>query len=271
LSVLRQATADQEDDQQPDIEDESLGVVTAKSRAGASEVAAIIGPVVSELHWGGVVVAHTAPDIVDALRQLGAGDVEAVPFDPRAVDWPYDLLSRAVQRGLGSSDLLSVWHNYEDARSALLARASELVSYPLLLFAGDEEAHRQGEKLLSAYDVLLNKVQTLATELRSRGSIDANRRLIGRLLSLDLVFFLCDDDVSALTAPTHPFHIWRWLRLAELLRDHGRDLSAEERECTAPGSLDTVSESHHAAAVRNAARAVAGARWPSRSMSHSVL
>ncbi len=224
-------------DDEGDIDAEDINVgsrtVTPRIRNGTGQaVGAILGGLCDEQSWGGLITAESAPDVVSALRLAAAADVEKAPFHPHAENGVRDLLARATKAGHISKDGLAAWDKYAAVRARLLPHAVALTDHPLLALAGTDTVRELATELLETYSAALRKVHEAAEELNAV-SKEGAKRLRARAVAADVIFVRLQEEICAVLAPTHPFHIWRWLTLYNVIKsnkDEMRELGTETLE-----------------------------------------
>jgi hypothetical protein len=64
----------------------------------------------------------------------------------------------------------------------------------------------------------------LRDTIRSK-HIDITKWLTSRTVALDVVFLSYGKSAVAFAGPTHPFHLWRWIQIAKLLRDNQEEFA----------------------------------------------
>ena len=174
--------------------------------------------------WGGLVHTPGAVDAVAAIQAMDADDAQVVGFRPTDRDQVREMLGRAAERGIVSADAIACWSEYTTARTALLPSLAALADHPLMAFAADADLRARAERVIAAHAAFLQAARDAATAMRARNSFEPAKRLLARTLCLDLVVVRSQEGLAAIAAPTHPFHLWRWLALERLMRDHGDEL-----------------------------------------------
>lgn len=174
--------------------------------------------------WGGVVQTLGAVDMIAAVQAMDADDAQVVGFRPSDRDQVREMLGRVADRGIVDADVLRRWDEYAAARFALLPNLSALVDHPLMAFAADTALRAQAEQLVGAHAAFLQAVRDAAAAMRGRNSFEPAKRLLARTLCLDLIAVRSQEGLAVVAAPTHPFHLWRWLALESLMRNHGEEL-----------------------------------------------
>lgn len=201
-------------------------------KTGAAQATTLFAALLSPDVWGGVVTSSDALDLVGAMKLAASGNAETEEFRPESEKGVRTLLKKAVERGIAPASALGEWDTFAEARRALLPSAPVLINHPLLALA-DTRIFARAKDLLDAYSAAMVAVRDTAEKLRSE-SPQAARRLIASFLALDIAFIHARDEWSAVAAPTHPFHLWRWTSFHELLATHRDELRQIGRETLEP-------------------------------------
>lgn len=199
-----------------------------RPRSSSNEVVAISDALVTEEFWGGFVDANRTDDLLLALHQLQGNEVRTIGFAPGAKDWPEEMLQRAIRMGYADSRANEVWDKYKKCRTNLIPYRQQLADRPLLCLAADESLRQNVKDLLDTYRDLALVVQQTAQNLGQAGAPDASQRLVARFLALDIIFVRTRHALDAVCGPTHPFHLWHWLTLHDLMAGERERLSKDE-------------------------------------------
>src|SRR5690606_29733357 len=113
-------------------------------------------------------------------------------------------------------------------RTKLIPYRQQLAARPLLCLAADESLRQNVKDLLDTYRDLALVVQQTAQNLGEAGAPDASQRLVARFLALDIIFVRTRHALDAVCGPTHPFHLWHWLTLHDLMAGERERLSKDE-------------------------------------------
>ncbi|WP_157595759.1 ATP-binding protein [Plesiocystis pacifica] len=231
----------------PDGEDQDqlkLGerVVLPQRREGSRQSVGLFGGLLTHDVWGGIAVATDAVDFVSATKMIAAGDANVHPFTPGAEDHVRGMIEKAVNRRMIEPAALEAFDEYAERRATLLSSQLALLDHPLLALAADKKLCAEVGLMLDAYGRALKLVKEAADILQRRGNLEPARRLIARMLSLDIAFVRAGKAWFAVAAPTHPFHLWRLHALIEVFADdldELRKIGPEELE-------DLVTDPHTA-------------------------
>ena len=183
----------------------------------------MFGKLLDAEHWGGIVTAPGARDFIAALKVVASAEAEVITFRPGDRDNVREMLNRAVDQAWVDRSVLVRWDKYASAREGLLQYTGALTDHPLMVLMGDEKLLERAERMLSAYEEALKAVKETSDALKDRGSIEPAKRLLARMLVLDVVFVRSGKEMNAIAAPTHPFHVWRWATLVRMLKDRVTD------------------------------------------------
>jgi hypothetical protein len=143
--------------------------------------------------------------------------------------WDEDL----VAMGQPPRGLVALWTQFRDRREELLGNLDELTHFPLEWFAGDQQVASATEEYLRVAGDLFRGISQTYGAMHQENPDWARLTLEG-LLALDVVQVkVAEPDgrrsSRAVLLPTHPLHLWRYLRLSRILRGLGKDLSAIDR------------------------------------------
>jgi len=191
--------------------------------------------------WGGL-ISVDAEDSVAALKRINDDECQIEAFQPSAERGVDETLRLTVELGYVQEDALRRWRRYAEQRAALLPHKNDLAKDPLVALC-DEAVAALVESALAAYGDALTAVNEAAQALTSHGSLDRARRLLGQTLALDVVFIRVDNGLSAVIAPVHPFHLWRYSMLASVLKQHADEVKAITKDSISEllGELPPVS------------------------------
>ncbi len=206
--------------------------------------------------FGGLLQTHE-PSVAVALRQHASASPLMVEPERIAVldgremslrrvfaDWDSQLRLRGHE-----VSVLADWDALVADRAALVAHLDVLFQFPLDWMAGRPEMAIVVERYLETVTRLYKQVQS---HFRIMSEVDQGWAEIGLhgLLALDVMQIRCileDDRESwkAVLLPTHPLHLWRYQRLAGVLRGLGGTLDPEDRkavldECRRPEQFLSV-------------------------------
>jgi holliday junction DNA helicase RuvB len=146
-------------------------------------------------------------------------------------------------------NILADWDAFIADRAELIQHLDVLLLFPLDWMAGRPDLAMVVERYLETSKRLYHQVQS---HFRNMSDVDQGWAEIGLhgLLALDVMQVRCmleDDRESwkAILLPTHPLHLWRYQRLASVLRGLGSTLDPEDRkavldECRRPEQFLSV-------------------------------
>ncbi|HLL01305.1 MAG TPA: DUF87 domain-containing protein [Myxococcaceae bacterium] len=208
--------------------------IVPRVKTGTTQLLKLLSDVHSRENWGAFIAAKDATDIVSALRVLESGDAEVTLFRPDADEHVRPMLQRAVNQGIAERTALDRWDAYSKARAALLPNSLELTNHPLLALTPNSQLRERAEAVLKTFGAALDTVGETIQGLLQRNSLDAAKRLRAKVLALDVLFVQTGEDWSAMALPTHPFHLWRWLALADVALEHREELQQLGLKTTRP-------------------------------------
>jgi hypothetical protein len=209
-----------------DTEEVKIGrdFVSVRRKTGTTQSIGLFGQLLSPECWGGIIVGKEGGDFVSALKTAAKGEADVVKFSPgseRNVRW---ILERAIDTGSAPRSVLDHWDAYAAQREKLLPAMNALIDHPLMALAGDEALAAEVARLLDSYAEALKAIRETASALTERSSPEPARRLLAQAVTLDVVFVSINNEFTAIVAPTHPFHLWRWSELAGVMQRNRDEL-----------------------------------------------
>lgn len=209
----------------------------------------------TEEAWGGLIESQE-PELSKALGNYAGSKhhftepagiyktSELLSLERLLRDWDNDLSKRGhVTR------LAPLWQTLVELRGRILPELDLIVHFPLTWLAGKPA---MAEVVAQYLDTAAKLYQQIQQYYKEAADVDVGwaRAVLEGVLSLDVVQVrtqLADDRCSfkALMLPTHPLHLWRYQRLAAVLRGLGPSLSEEDRravlnECRRPEQFLSV-------------------------------
>jgi hypothetical protein len=226
-----------------DTEEITIGrrTILPRVRVGTTQTTALFGKYLTEDVWGCYIATEEAVDFVGAQKLVASGDAQVEEFRPSEEHHVRGTLKKAVDRGIVTASALKQWDAYAEARIALLPHVAALIDHPLLALSGDNQVAQRAEALLAAYTHALGAINETAKALDGQGSKEAARRLIACALSLDVAFIRARGEYAAIAAPTHAFHLWRWISLRSIIAEHRDELQGIGQEALEPLVTDPPS------------------------------
>ena len=210
--------------------------IVPDERPGKSQTAFLLDRFFTEGKFGAYVEATGFADYVAALNALAAEEAESIrefrPTETQDANAFESLLEKIVRRGLPSEcqDVLDVWREYLEVRKRLLPQAAALVDHPLLALTKDAVLLDTADQLVKTYGRVAHKIDAVRKAIED-DSPEASKRLSSKFLCLDVIFMrLRANAYVAIAGPTHPFHLWRWVETARLLKSDRQELATIDRE-----------------------------------------
>jgi hypothetical protein len=191
--------------------------------------------------WGGLVESSVG-DTRKALEDFDGARTGYIRPDAliRRKGTEYDMLQLLTgweedlaTIGKAPSGLTSLWKRFRELREQLLESLDELTHFPLEWFAGDAKVSAAAEQYLGVAADLFRGVSDTYGAMHQENP-DWTRLTLEGLLALDVVQVKVSEpdgrrSSRAVLLPTHPLHLWRYLRLSRILRGLGKDLLAVDR------------------------------------------
>jgi Holliday junction resolvasome RuvABC ATP-dependent DNA helicase subunit len=177
-------------------------------------------------------------------RRIAILDGQEMDLRQVFADWDVQLARRGLE-----TNILADWDAFVTDRALVVEHLDALFHFPLDWMAGRPEMADVVERYLSTSMRLYRQVQS---NFRNMSEVDQGWAEIGLhgLLALDVMQVRCaleDDRESwkAVLLPTHPLHLWRYQRLASVLRGLGDTLETDDRkavidECHRPEQFMSV-------------------------------
>lgn len=142
------------------------------------------------------------------------------------------LLKRIIELNLIEPEVQERWDSFVKSRALLAEQAAVIAVAPMVALAGDKKLRQAGKDYLDAYAALTAAIRDRYEAVASQ-SATGGRHLCAQLLVLDTVLFQTPNGVYALLSPLHPLHLWKYVRLAEQLRDERGTLTEEQKRVLA--------------------------------------
>lgn len=201
--------------------------VLPRERSGTSQARTALQKLITENNFGGIIKSQSH-DPIGCLKALEATEASWKPFCPRetagASSSLYTILQTAISRLDDlSPDHIKAWEEYVEARNALLPFKNQLADHPLVALAGNPQILAKVELLIKKYGDMLTAIETVRAVI-AKESAETARRLSSQALALDIIVMQFAGGTVALASPLHPFHLWRWVQIVQLVRDFRVDL-----------------------------------------------
>lgn len=161
--------------------------------------------------------------------QAALNDIDNAEFTPFSLEGEKScqtLLKRVVDANLIEPEVLGRWKAFVEARAILAEQALAIAISPMVALASDKKLLKAGNQYLEAYQDLMSAIRD-RYEAVAVHSDQGARLLCAQLIILDTVLFETENGSHGLLSPLHPLHLWKYVRLAEQLRDERGTLSDE--------------------------------------------
>jgi Holliday junction resolvasome RuvABC ATP-dependent DNA helicase subunit len=194
--------------------------------------------------WGGLIETKE-PSLELALKHHLHADREPTKLSPDAITVEegqnrsmlemLEAFDREIPASGGPElNLAQRWRHFSELRTALIPNLDYLVHFALAWLAGKPALAAQVEEYLLLSGGIYRTVQENYNAMTSLSEGWARTVLEG-LLALDVVqvrIALDDGRLAhkAVLLPTHPLHLWRYQRLASLLRGLGTQITQSDRD-----------------------------------------
>lgn len=177
--------------------------------------------------FGGKFTVANAESLEDALDEID--NAEFSPFLLDAEKSCQTMLKRIAEAKWIEPEVFRRWEDFVKQRAILAEDAVAIAVSPMVAFASSPKLLSAGKKYLEAFQDLMASVRDRYESIASQSPTGA-RHLCAQLLVLDTILFETGSGVHALLSPLHPLHMWKYVRLAEQLRDEKATLSDEYKQ-----------------------------------------
>ena len=198
------------------------------SLAAVSVARKICGPMV----FGGRL--RTEDNLDEVLDEPGKAIDTYEPFDEVWLAHLEDLLERSetvAQAKLGDASTAARLdlRSFVEARQALLPELDLLATEPLPLLTSSSEALAKARALIHAYTRFLGSLIEHLEAIRSQSPSGVNR-IVQRVLGIDALYVASRNEEAALLTPLSPLSLWKYVEVADFLRERYANLAPEDRE-----------------------------------------
>jgi hypothetical protein len=211
-------------------EETSKGVVNLDETVDPKIIEWVTGFCSAE-HFGGLIETDV-PDLGQALARFA--ELDPILVKPDAV-WRHNGVSYSIEELLQAWDeiqavaeasqrpIAAMWRDFVAMRAALSADVRPLLIHPREWLDTHADAKERCRQYLAAAGELYRAVQQSYRAVWDQ-SREWAQATLDAILSLDLVQVRVrrgENGVSAkaVMLPLHPLHLWRYMRLGEILRD----------------------------------------------------
>lgn len=149
-----------------------------------------------------------------------------------------------IEKSQATEAITPQWERFCELRNVIIKELDFIVEFPLLWISAKPDLYRAVEEYIDLSGKIYSYVHNHYSEMYDASS-DYAQIILGGLLRIDifLVHIKIDSTEAhkAIMLPTHPLHLWRFLRLAAILRGLGDQIKAEDRKAV----LDDVMRPEH--------------------------
>jgi len=167
------------------------------------------------------------------------GDIDNAEYTSFGLDGDKSflaLLTRVIDRGIIEPEVMDRWNAFVNAREVLSEHAVAIAISPMVALSSDKKLLQAGQDYIDTYAKLSATIRDRYEALASQSPTGA-RHLCAQLLVLDTIYFETPGTVHAILSPLHPLHLWKYVRLAEQLRDEKRSLNDEQKQVLAESTV----------------------------------
>jgi hypothetical protein len=177
--------------------------------------------------FGGRFKFTNADSFDEALGNID--NAEFAPFGLEGDKSSQTLLKRVIDAGFIEPEVFDRWQAFVQARNVLADQAVVIAVSPMVALASDKKLLQAGKDYLDAYASLMAAIRDRYEAVASQSAKGA-RNLCAQLLVLDTILFETPASIYAVLSPLHPLHLWKYVRLAEQLRDEKGTLDDEQKQ-----------------------------------------
>jgi hypothetical protein len=166
---------------------------------------------------------------------VALGDIDNAEFTGFTLDGEktfQTLLQRVINSKIIEPEVLDIWKGFVKARGILAEQAAAIAISPMVALASDKKLLKAGRDYLEAYSHLTAAIRDRYEAVASQSSTGA-RHLCAQLLILDTILLETTGNIYAILTPLHPLHLWKYVRLADQLRDDKSSLGDEQKRVLA--------------------------------------
>nr|WP_321352630.1 AAA family ATPase [uncultured Methanoregula sp.] len=149
-----------------------------------------------------------------------------------------------IEKSHASEPITPLWDRFCELRGEIIKELDFIVEFPLLWISAKPDLYQIIEEYIDLSGKIYSYVHNHYSEMYDASS-DYAQIILGGLLRLDIFLVHIKSDSNeahkAIMLPTHPLHLWRFLRLASILRGLGDQIKDEDRKAV----LDDVMRPEH--------------------------
>jgi|GEM_PF-2889328 len=167
------------------------------------------------------------------------GDIDKAKYTPFGHDGDKSfqtLLTRVIDLGIVEPEVMDRWKAFIDSRKLLSEHAVAIAISPMVALSSDSKLLQAGQAYIDMFAELSASIRDRFEAVASQSSTGA-RHLCAQLLVLDTIYFETPGTVYAILSPLHPLHLWKYVRLAEQLRDDRGTLNEEQKKVLADSAV----------------------------------
>jgi hypothetical protein len=203
--------------------------VIQKYRTGTSQAHFTVNQLVTDEFFGGIVRAENALDYIECLKMVEGGETGTITkfqpnneLDRKSIKSILNEVMRHFQ-DTSITEAYEAWKRYVETRENLREFRFDLLDHPLLTLVSNPDVVNACDLLIKAYSTMVGSIAKVCDDLR-RDDPDVGRALMARVVALDIIYLEYKGGCIAIAAPTHPFHLWRWVEIARLFNQHRDDM-----------------------------------------------
>ena len=231
---LRDTIAAFEEDETPNV---TLELTNRSEQASAKippPLVRLLNRAIAGDRFGGRFKFHNSDTFDAALGDID--NAEYSGFELTGEKTFQTLLERVIDLKLIEPEVLDRWHVFVKARALLADQSVAIAVSPMVALASDKKLLQAGKDYIDAYAELSGAVRDRYEAVASQSATGA-RHLCAQLIVLDTIYFETPNSVYALLSPLHPLHLWKYVRLAEQLRNEKGTLTDDQKQVLAESTV----------------------------------
>lgn len=191
------------------------------------EIFALINSFISDNNYGGII--HTDENNAsDALINITQAKIS--PFNEAYIE---DIITKLLfikEEFIEEAEqVIDSFNTYLNLRKLLVPQAARLADSPMLKVAGENSETKLYSKYILAYANLISSLKEHYQKF-SNYSAKGTKEIISQINSLDTIYIKSSDSMHAVLSPLNPLYLWKYIELAQRLREDNEQLNETDKE-----------------------------------------
>lgn len=161
-----------------------------------------------ESNFGGIVYAETSTPS-EAINDIEKYDFKC--FDNEYISSLKEQIKKITDVVEEGKELEASFDSYLKARAVISVYSKRLQDVPMLQVLSK---YHDFSRLLSSYDTLLDKLREIFPQIWDKSPSYA-KEIISKIISLDNIFILGEENTHAIPTPLNPLYLWKYIKLAD--------------------------------------------------------